>query len=137
MIQKNILQGYIIEPGEKKHTMEEGNALKKALAKTIEIQENISFNLPKRVSVTFIKKSALISELDEKGITYQTRGEHMIEISSSALTALRCYDEALYYIGSLKDFKSVAVKLGEMGCRGLSYRIEAGKYPPQQRTVGN
>ena len=131
---KKYLAGYTIEPGEKKHTMEESNALKKALAKTVNTQANISYNLPNNVSVTFIKKSALISELDEKRIAYKERGERMIEISSSALGSLRCYDEALYHLGSLKDFRGVAVKLGEMGCRGLTYRIEAGNYPPQQRT---
>ncbi len=128
------LAGYTIEPGEKKHTMEESNALKKALAKTVKPRENISFNLPKTASVTFIKQSALVSELDEKGIAYKKRGERIIEIAYSALSSLRCYDEALYYLGSLKDFKEIAIKLGEMGCRGLSYRIETGKYPPQQRT---
>ena len=131
---KKYLEGYIIEPGEKKHTMEEGNALKKALAKTMKTDDNIEFSLPKKASVTFINKTAIISELIEKGIAFKERGEHLIDIDTETLNSLRCYDEALYYLGSIKDSKNIAVKLNEMGCRGAAYRIEAGKYPPQQRT---
>ena len=130
---KKYLSDYVIEPGEQKHTAQESIALKKALADTVIPAKNISFNLPQRASITFIKKSALISELTEKNISYKERGEHLIDVPSKALESIRCYEEALYYLDNIKEIKNIAIKLNEMGCRGSSYRIEAGKYPPQQR----
>ena len=127
------LGGYVIEPGEEKHTREESSALKKALAKSVPQPQNVHFKLPQTAAVTFIKKSALITELEDNKIKYKLRGERLIEVPSASLSGLRCYDEALYYLGNMKDVKTAVKALDAMGCRGLFYRIEAGKFPPKQR----
>lgn len=130
---KKYLGDYVIEPGEPKHVKEEAAALKKALSKSVEKAPMPKLNLPKTASVTFVKKEAILSELEEKNIGYRARGERLADVSTDSLKNLRCYDEALYFVGKTGDFKSIAAKLNAMGCKGLNYRIEAGKYPPDQR----
>lgn len=130
---KKYLGEYKIEPGEPKHVKEEQTALKKALSKSAEKASMPKLKLPKTASVTFVKKEAILSELKEKNIDYRVRGERLVDVSADSLKNIRCYDEALYFLGKTGDFKSVATKLNAIGCKGLSYRIEAGKYPPDQR----
>lgn len=130
---KKYLGDYVIEHGEPKHVKEEEAALKKALSKSAEKAPTPKLSLPKTASVTFVKKEAILSEIEEKNIDYRVRGERLVDVPTDSLKNLRCYEEALYFMGKTGNFKSVAAKLNAIGCKGLKYRIEAGKYPPDQR----
>ena len=130
---KKFLGDYVIEPGEPKHVKEEAAALKKALSKSAEKAPIPKLSLPKTASITFVKKESVLSELKEKNIGYRVRGERLVDVPTDKLKNLRCYDEALYFVGKTGDFKTISAKLNAIGCKGLNYRIEAGKYPPDQR----
>jgi len=128
------LKNYVVEPGEIKHVEAETDALKKALAKSLPIPKNVKVILPETVTVTSFKLSALITELKEKKISYDRVGHNGFNVKTAELEKLRCYDEALYYIGTTQDFPKAASVLDSFGCGGLVYRIEAGKLPIAQRS---
>ena len=130
-----FLRNYAVEPGEEKHVREESAALKKALSKTMARPENVSFKLPAAATLTSINKKALISELTAHGVAYEinTVLPDAFDVPSGEIEKLRCYDEALFYVGSTHALKPVAIKLHDLGCRGLAYRIEAGRLPTDER----
>lgn len=124
---EKYLKNYVVEPGEKKHVDLETDALKKALTKSVSVPKNIKVTLPKNVIITSRKLSALIAELQEKKIAYERIGYNGLKIKTAEKKNLRCYDEALYYIGNAEDLKKAAKVLDFIGCEGLLYRVEAGK----------
>ena len=71
---EQYLKNYVVEPGEVKHVEEETAALKKALAKSIPMPKDVNFTLPETVTITSLKLSALIAELNEKKIDYKRVG---------------------------------------------------------------
>ncbi len=130
---EQYLKDYVVEPGELKHVEEEKAALKKALAKSLPKPIDVKFTLPENVTITSLKLSALIAELSEKKVDYKRVGYDGLIVKTANLEKLRCYDEALYYIGMTQDLKAVAKVLDSFGCSGLSYRIETGKLPIAKR----
>lgn len=128
------LADYVVEPGEPKHVREEGQALKKALSKAVKPAEATQFNLPETATITWIHRGALISELKQNNISYvpsQLNGG--VDVPTKVIKNLRCYNEALYYIGQLDSFQIAARKLDTFGCKGLFYRIEAGCFAKEDR----
>jgi len=130
---EKYLKNYIIKPGEAKHVDAEKAAIRKALAKTQSKPKTIKINLPEMVIVTALKLSALISELNDKNISYNRVGYNGLNIKTVNLKNLRCYDEALYSIGTIQEFQNAAKVLDSFGCKGLVYRIEAGQLPIAKR----
>ncbi|MBT7121601.1 MAG: methyltransferase, partial [Clostridia bacterium] len=108
-------------------------ALKKALSKSEPAPQTKRLSLPDTAMVTSMKRSALISELKEKGIRFHKRGDTGLDVSTAALGRIRCYDEALFFVGTLDNFKLAAENLNSFGCTGLPYRIEAGDFRPEER----
>ncbi len=130
---EKYLKNYVIEPGEIKHVEAESAAIKKALAKTLPKPTDVKVILPKMVIVTSRKLSALISELNDKKVAYDRVGYNGLNIKTAELKKIRCYDEALYHIGTIQELRKAAYVLDSFGCTGLVYRIEAGKLPIAQR----
>lgn len=130
---EKYLSNYMVDPGEIKHVEAEEAALKKALAKTLTGPKDIKVKLPKKTIITAQKLSALIAELNDKKILYERVGYNGLNIDTENLKNLRCYNEALYYIGTLQDFKKASGVLDSYGCAGSAYRVEAGKLPIAQR----
>ncbi len=128
------LKNYVVEPGEVKHVEAETAAIRKALAKSLLKPKDVKIKLPEMVIVTSLKLSALISELNDKKIAYSRVGHNGLNIKSINLSKIRCYDEALYYIGTTQDLQRAADVLDSFGCAGLVYRIEAGKLPIAKRS---
>lgn len=131
----HFLDGYIVEPGEPKHVREEEDALKKALANTVQPQKAEHITLPDWSTLTSIKLSALRAELVEKQCQFNNQSKLFgaVDVRTKDIANLRCYEEALYYIGEIGEYKQAAEKLSAFGCKGLYYRIEAGCYGNDQR----
>lgn len=127
------LKNYVVQPGEVKHKEAETDALKKALSKSLPAPKDIKLTLPETVTITSLKLSALIAELNEKKISYNRVGYNGMNVKTADLENLRCYDEALYDIGTTQDLQKAAKILDSFGCAGSVYRVEAGKLPIAQR----
>ena len=130
-----FLRDYSIEPGEAKHVREEETALKKALASARPRPQSVVLSLPDTVTITSVHKKALLAELDDLSVSHAPNRviDDAFDITASALPALRCYGDALYYIGTLHEPATAAKLLDSFGCRGLAYRVEAGRLPSDQR----
>lgn len=130
------LKGFCIEPGEEKHMREEAEALKKALAPGIKRTEKISFILPEWCSVTYINAKALAEELTARGRAFKKSAfiDFAYDIKSKDMEGLRCYLDALFFIGSTDNFAESAKRLNDLGCRGLNYRIETKHIKPEYRS---
>lgn len=128
------LTDYAVEPGEPKHVREEGQALKKALSKAVNPTEVTQFNLPETVTITWVHREALISELKQNNIRYSTSQlKYAVDVPTKLTEKLRCYNEALYYIGQWDSLQVAARMLDMFGCKGLFYRIEAGCFAKEDR----
>lgn len=127
------LKNYNIEAGEIKHIEAEKAALRKALSKTQAKPKDVKIKFPEMAVVTSVKLGALISELDDKKISYSRAGYNGLNIKTADLKNLRCYNEALYSIGTTQDLLKAAKMLDSFGCKGLVYRIEAGRLPIAKR----
>ena len=132
---KRYFKGYTVEPGEEKHVREEQAALKKALGKAAEPDTVHSLSLPAWCTLTTVKLSALRAELIDKGHRFSNRQRlpDTLDVRTEDIEGLRCYNDALYYIGETGAYKPAAEKLDAIGCAGLHYRIEAGKIPHEKR----
>ena len=131
---EKYLSGYVIEPGEPKHMNEEREALKKALGKAAASQTIKKLSLPDRCAVTFISKEALVAELDDLGLSYrESPSNSLLDVRSSDLEQLRCYELALYDLGRMGEYEQAAKMLDANGCRGYRYRVEAGAIPSEHR----
>ncbi len=130
---QRYLKNYVIEPGDPKHMEAEREALKKALGKAAAPQKIGDLTLPESCLLTWVKREALEAELREAGLPF-TDGpvEGTLRVSGD-ISALRCRLDALYPVGRAGAFSAAAKALNEMGCAGLSYRIEAGTVPAPQR----
>lgn len=130
---QKYLKNYVIEPGDPKHMEAEREALKKALGKAALPQKVGKLNLPDSYLLTWVKREALEAELREAGLKY-SKGPIRDTLSVNGDTsALRCCLDALVPVGRLGAFASIAKALDDMGCAGLSYRIEAGTVPVERR----
>jgi tRNA G46 methylase TrmB len=128
------LEGYVVEPGEPKHVEAERDALKKALGKAAAPQKAGALRLPEWCVVTYIKRRALQAEAESQGVPCRTSTlADTMAIRSADLKLLRCWEDALYDIGTMNDYKAVAEVLDSLGCNGCRYRVEAGAVPSQQR----
>ncbi len=129
------LDGYIIEPGEDKHIRQEGDALKKALAKMQKPKKALNIKLPLWSCLTSLNKSALLAELVNNKCEFkdETKIENAFNVRTKDIKDLRCYIDALYYIGDIGGYAKAADKLIEFGLKGLSYRIEAGEVRTEER----
>ena len=129
------LSGYAVEPGEAKHVREEQDALKKALSKAEEPQKTGHLNLPAWCTLTSVKISALRAELKEKQCRFNNQSiiPDALDVRTEDMGDLRCYTDALFHIGGIDEYKQAAEKLNAFGCRGLNYRIEAGRCQPEKR----
>lgn len=130
-----FLKDYIIEPGEPKHVREEAEALKKALSKSIHTRIVPVLNLPEKAVITYISRKAAEQELKAKKSEYK-KSEYLSEsfdVKTSEIKDMRCYSEALFYIGDIGGFEAVSKALDNMNCRGLDYRIEAGNIDAAER----
>ncbi len=130
------LKNYVVEPGEDKHVQAERDALKKAMGKAADIQQQTPLvpRLPETATLTAIKPEALEAELKAMGIQYRPwRLKDTFDAPSASLNKLRCFEDALFDVGGANDFSSTAQKLDAMGCKGYFYRIEAGSVRPENR----
>ena len=57
----------------------------------------------------------------------------MLDLKTSDLDKLRCFEQAMYDLGDANDFALAAKKLDAIGCKGCRYRVEAGELPSEQR----
>lgn len=132
---ERYLKNYVVEPGEPKHMQAERDALKKALGKAAAPQQApMKLRLPQWCTLTAIKPSALVAELKAKGVEYRSsRLKNALEAPAAYITKLRCFEDALFYVGKDDDYQAVAVALDAMGCKGQFYRIEAGAVRPEKR----
>ncbi len=129
------LKGYVIEPGEDKHVREEAEALKKALSRGIEPQKLSSVVLPEECTLTCINESALRAELLAKDCVF-TASKHVrgaYDVQTKHTGELRCYLDALYYIGDIGSYGQAAEALDAMGLKGVPYRVEAGHLNQDKR----
>lgn len=131
----DYLEEYIVEPGEDKHVRQEKEALKKALAKSAIPQKAANISLPQWSTLISIKPSALKAELVQSKSRFnnQSRLPAAFEVRTEDIKGLRCYTDALYYIGEISEYKKAADMLNAFGCKGLCYRIEAGEYVQEKR----
>jgi len=129
------LKDFEIEPGEEKHAREEAEALKKALAPRGGSRGKTNYSFPEWCAATYVSAEALKEELAAFGRSFRKSAllKDALEIRTQDLKGLRCYADALFYIGGADDFKEAADRLGEIGCRGLFYRIETGLLKPEER----
>lgn len=129
------LRGYVIEPGEEKHVREEAEALKKALLRSKAQPKNAAFKLPEFCTVTYISHNALKKELGDGNFASRKSVylPEALDIKSAYADKLRCWKDALFYIGTVDDFKEASNMLDSFGCRGFDYRIEAGHLKPEER----
>lgn len=130
---QRYLRNYVIEPGDPKHMEAEREALKKALGKAAVPQKAEKLSLPETCLLTWAKREALEAELREVGLAF-AEGPILDTLRVTGdVSTLRCRMDALYPVGKTGAFGAVAKALNEMGCAGLSYRIEAGALPMEQR----
>lgn len=129
------LKDYVIEPGEEKHVREEAEALKKALSKGLKPELPPELDLPEKCALTSINRNALRLELSAKDCKFTNSGDirGAFEVKTKEMTGLRCYSDALYYIGEIGSYKLAAEALDSIGLNKLGYRIEAGYYSQEKR----
>jgi predicted RNA methylase len=129
------LKDYVIEPGEDKHVREEAEALKKALSKGIEPKRLSNVALPGRCTLTSINGGALRLELmaNESAFSESKEIPGAFDAETKHTNGLRCYLDALYYIGDIGDYGHAADALDAMGLKGALYRIEAGYFSQEKR----
>ncbi len=132
---ERFLKNYVIEPGEPKHMEAERDALKKALGKAAAPQKELgALHLPEWCTLTSIKKSVLIDEINAKGGTFRYSPiKRAVEVPTSIIANLRCYEDALYDVGEGRAYEAVAKALDAIGLRGQNFRIEAGGLLPEKR----
>jgi tRNA G46 methylase TrmB len=132
---ERYLKNYVVEPGEPKHMQAEQDALKKALGKAaVPQQVPMKLRLPEWCTLTSIKPSALAAELKAKGADYRpSRLRDAFEAPTAYINKLRCFEDALFYVGKDGDYKAAADALNAIGCKGQFYRIEAGAVRPEKR----
>jgi len=131
---EKYLGDYVIEPGEPKHVEEEREALKKALGKAAAPQIIARLHLPEWSTVTYIKRSALLAEMDDLNVSYRPSIlKNAVEVRTDDIVKLRCYEHALYDVGPMGDYKNAAAALNRLGCAGCRYRVETGRLPLEQR----
>lgn len=130
---QRYLKNYVIEPGDPKHMEEERQALKKALGKAAAPQHIGKLSLPKSCLLTWAKREALTAELIEKGLKFtDSQYDGALRVTGD-ISGLRCYTDALYFAAKEGDYEGAAKTLDGIGCRGLSYRIEAGELSAERR----
>lgn len=128
------LRDYVIEPGEDKHVREEADALKKALSKSISAVKPVELKLPGRCILTSLNRKALALELEANNLNFSSHKSIKGAYDTTGdIKNLRCYEDALYHLGARGEFGQAAGILDNIGCRGLSYRIEAGYYSIEKR----
>jgi len=129
---EKYLKNYVIAPGDPKHMEAERDALKKALGKAAEPGKVRNLNLPDECLLTYIHRAALVAELQANKLKFKNGPADTLSVSGD-VSGLRCWLDALYPAGSMGDYAAVAKALTDMGCGGLTYRIEAGTLPTEQR----
>ena len=129
---QKYLKNYVVEPGDPKHMEAEREALKKALGKAAEPGRPQNLHLPSECLLTYIHRTALVAELHGTGIKFSNGPEGTLRVNGD-ISRLRCRLDALYPAGDRTDYAAVAKTLNEWGCGGLTYRVEAGKLPAEQR----
>lgn len=129
------LKDYVIEPGEDKHVREEADALKKALSKSMTAVQPVDLKLPQRCLLTSLNSKALRLELEANNCNFNGNKtiKGSFETDTDDIKKLRCYEDALFHIGARGEFEQAAKILDAIGCRGLSYRVEAGYYSADKR----
>ncbi|MGI5849614.1 MAG: methyltransferase [Christensenellales bacterium] len=132
---ERYLKGYIVEQGDAKHVREEQDALKKALEKTVMTKEPNQFMLPDWCILTCVHIGALRAELHARRCRFDSWSEipGTLHVRTEDISDLRCYVDALYYIGEIGAFSQAVERLDSFGCRGFRYRIEAGGYVQNRR----
>lgn len=129
---KRYLSGYVIELGEQKHMEEEKLALKKALGRSEESAKRFKVKYPEYCLLTYIKREALKAELAAHKYEYGFKnGKFRVRYENTK--NLRCYAERLFFAGHAGDYKAAAKALDDMGCKGQSFRIEAGRLNADKR----
>lgn len=129
------LKDYVIEPGEDKHVREEAEALKKALSKGLEPRKLSHIALPLSCTLTSIHGGALRMELNANNCAFAESKDIQgaFDVQTKYIDNLRCYLDALYYIGVLGSYAHAAQTLDAMGLKGAPYRIEAGHFSQEKR----
>ncbi len=129
------LKGYVIEPGEDKHVREEADALKKAMSKGMTAGLPAELSLPPRCTLTSLNANALRLELESKNYPFIKNKmiKGAFDTDTKAAGQLRCYSEALFYVGERGEYRRAANALDTIGLKGLSYRVEAGYYSAEKR----
>ena len=129
---EKYLKSYVIAPGDPKHMEAERDALKKALGKAAEPGKAQNLRLPDECLLTYIHRAALEAELHASKLKVSNGPTDTLRVSGD-ISGLRCWLDALYPAGHMGDYAAAAKALGDMGCGGLTYRIEAGGLPTEQR----
>lgn len=130
---QRYLGNYVIEPGDPKHMEAEREALKKALGKAASPQRILQPDLPKSCLLTWIKREALVAELQEARLPFENGSVADTLRVDGDVSGLRCYLDALYPLGDTGEYEAAAKALNTMGCAGACYRIEAGALPAERR----
>jgi 2-polyprenyl-3-methyl-5-hydroxy-6-metoxy-1,4-benzoquinol methylase len=130
---QRYLKNYVIEPGDPKHMEAEREALKKALGKAAQPRKTGRLSLPESCLLTWVNRQALIEELRAAGLHFSDGSEADMIRASGDISRLRCRLDALYFTANAGDYAGAAKALDAFGCKGLSYRVETGALPAEQR----